>query len=223
MSSKKNIMALILASSSTLAFSGTMGDAVTPTTSLLIEAGGSYAHVFYKHNINSPESRTIATPAGFAYNPGDYFPADFVGGYLGLSLYRNSWLMNMRYDMFALKGKINSRANTFAHIAPEKLSFTLDKTWETTMPLIYGIGGGVVLTTYNQAQIFYSTALGDQTFGKSFHGRTRMAPLVEVMTMYKVRDNINLRFNVAYQIPVTEVYYNGGLNLNLGINYAIPL
>lgn len=222
MLNKSNIMAVILVSSSSLAFSGTMGGVEASTTNLLIEAGGSYSHFFYK-NVASPESRSVENPNGYNYNPGDYHPNDFGGGYLGLSLYRNSWLMNMRYDMFALKGKTNSLARTFSHIAPEKLSFTLDKTWHSTMPFIYGVGGGVTMTTYNEAQIFFTSAVSDDTFGRSFHGRTRLAPLVEVMAMYQVVENVNLRANVAYQIPVTEVYYNGALTANLGINYSVAL
>lgn len=222
MSSKSIFLAIILASSSTAVFSGTMGGVETSTTDLLIEAGGSYTHFYYKR-VASPESRNVANPNGYVYNPGDYHANDFFGGYLGLSLYRKSWLMNMRYDMFALKGKTNSLARTFSHIAPEKLSFTLDKTWHATTVFLYGIGGGVTMTTYNQAEIFYTSALGDGTFGRSFHGRARLAPLVEVMGMYKVAENLNIRANVAYQIPVTEVYNNGSLTANLGINYSIAL
>jgi hypothetical protein len=216
-------MAIILTSSTSLAFSGTMGEIVSPATNLLIEAGGSYTHFFYKSNVASPESRSLDNPNGYNYNPGDYHPNDFGGGYLGLSLYRNSWLMNIRYDMFALKGKRNSLARTYSRIAPEKLSFTLDKTWQATMPFVYGFGGGVTMTTYNQAQIFYSSAQGDGSVARSFHGRTRLAPLVEVLAMYQVAENVNLKANLAYQIPVTEVYYNGALTANLGINYSVPL
>lgn len=221
MFSKSKIIVALFASTASIAFAGTMGG-VQSNTELLIEVGGSYSHIYFKNNVVTPESRTVTTPAGVPYNPSNYFPEDFGGGYLGLSLYRNSWLMNLRYDMFALSGKTNYTAGTFAHIAPEKMSFTLDKTWQSSMPFIYGIGAGAAIMTYNEGQIFLTTPLGDNTLGRSFV-RTRMAPLVEAMAMYKVADNINLRFNLAYHIPVTEVHHNGTLNANLGINYAVPL
>jgi hypothetical protein len=47
--------------------------------------------------------------------------------------------------------------------------------------------------------------------------------LVEAVVMYKLSENFNVRANVAYQIPEQTFYTHGHVNVNLGINYALPL
>lgn len=202
---------------SPVVLSGTMANIEQSSTSLLLEGGASYTHFFYKNNVYSAE-------ADLRFNPADYFANNFWGGYIGASIYRNdTWLMNLRYDMFALKGKVYSVANTYSHTAPEKLTLSLDKTWNTSTPLTVGFGGGVVVTTYNEGQFFYYGKLYGVEHGKSYHGRVRMFPLVEGLVMYPITENIKIKLNVGYQIPVTDIYDNGMINTNLGINYSFPL
>ena len=145
---------------------------------------------------------------------------------MGLSFYFDSWLLNTRYDMYPTKDKTSQNNLVESKIAPAKLSFTLDKTWQHAR-FIYGLGAGMVVSTHNSAEIFVydPSALSDNggQIGSSFPGRTRLDPLVEVVTMYKLSDNFNLRGNVAYQIPLNSFYTNGHINVNVGINYAIPV
>lgn len=216
------------------AMAGTMGDAVLGEsgTFLLLEAGADYMNAIYKTNVYGAQSFTTATPNGRSYNPSVLMPNNFFGGYLGLSLYRNSLLFNSRYDMYAEQTK-TSQAGTFtSKIAPAKLSFTLDKTWGAVDKFIYGVGAGVVISTHNEAQLFDRTVTSytinatttvPGQIGFAFPGRTRLDPLVEVVGMYKVTPNINIRANVAYQIPEQSFYTDGHVNVNLGVNYALPL
>ena len=228
---KKNIVAIaISAAFCPLAIqAGAMGDAVMGETGkfLLIEAGADYYNAIYKTSVRGAESYTTTTPNGYTYNPSVVMPNNFFGGYIGLSLFTNSWLLNSRYDMYASKTK-HSLNNTFkTDIAPAKLSFTLDKTWGSIQKFIYGVGAGVVVSTHNEAQLFdytpATTGPNAGQIGSTYPGRTRLDPLVEAVAMYKLSQNFNMRANVAYQIPEQSFYTNGHVNVNLGINYALPL
>lgn len=208
---------------------GAMGDAVMGESGkfLLIEAGANYMNALYKTNVTGAQSYTTTTPNGISYNPSVILPNNFFGGYIGLSLFTNSLLFNTRYDMYASKSK-HSLNNTFeSDVAPAKLSFTLDKTWGSIQKFIYGVGAGVVVSTHNEAQLFdYTppiTGPNADQIGFAFPGRTRIDPLVEAVVMYKLSQNFNIRANVAYQIPEQSFYTNGHVNVNLGINYALPL
>ena len=204
---------------------GTMGNAVMGESGkfLLIEAGADYMHALYKTNVKGAQSYTVTNPNGLSYNPSAILPNDFFGGYIGLSLYMNSLLFNTRYDMYAKKTRRSFNDLIITDIAPAKLSFTLDKTWGSIEKFIYGVGAGVVISTHNEAQIFnYVTPVNGQ-IGFSYPGRTRLDPLVEAVGMYKLSDRFNFRANVAYQIPEQSFYTNGHINVNLGINYALPL
>ena len=192
---------------------------------LLIEGGASYMNAIYLTNVKGAQSYTTVTPNGISYNPSVVLPNNFAGGYIGLSLYTKTLLVNTRYDMYALKGKNSTDNLLYAKQAPSKLSFTLDKTWGSTQTLIYGLGAGVVLSTNNEAQVFNrnpATQYGGQ-IGFAYPGRARLDPLVEAVAMYNLTHNFNLRANVAYQIPEHSFYTNGHINVNLGINYALPI
>jgi hypothetical protein len=228
---KKNIVAIAL-SSALCPFAtqaGAMGDAVMGESGkfLLIEAGADYMNAIYKNNVIGTQSYTTLTPNGTSYNPSVIYPNNFFGGYMGLSLFTNSLLFNARYDMYASKTK-RSYNNLFrTDIAPAKLSFTLDKTWGSIQRFIYGVGAGVVISTHNEAQLFDyappTTGPNAGQIGFAFPGRTRLDPLVEAVVMYKLSENFNVRANVAYQIPEQTFYTHGHVNVNLGINYALPL
>ena len=208
-----------------MAQAGTMGDVSSaPNKFLLIEGGASYLHAFYKNSVVGANSYTVTTPSGVAYSPSNIFANDFAGGYMEVSGYFNSLLLNMRYEMYALKGKVSSGGNVFEHKAPAKLAFTLDKTWDFCPELAYGIGAGAALSTQNEAEIFtYTPPAGSTQIGTSFPGRGRIDPVVEGLLMYKLSDNFRMRANVSYQIPEHSYYTNGHLGVNLGINYAIPM
>lgn len=206
---------------------GTMGDAVMGESGkfLLLEAGADYMNAIYKTDVKGAQSYTTTYPNGQSYNPSKILPNNFFGGYLGLSLYTNSLLFNTRYDMYAKKSRRSLNGLVYTDIAPAKLSFTLDKTWGSIEKLIYGLGAGVVLSTQNEAQLFnYNTAtqVAGQ-IGFAFPGRARLDPLVEAVAMYKLSPSFNLRANVAYQIPEQSYFTNGHINVNLGVNYALPL
>ena len=217
------------------AMAGTMGDAVMGESGnfLLVEAGADYMNALYKTNVTGAQSYTTDYPTGQSYNPSAIQPNNFFGGYLGLSLYHNSLLFNSRYDMYALQSKTSYNGTFVSKIAPAKLSFTLDKTWGSIDKFIYGVGAGVVISTQNEAQLFnygvtpVSTADRSTTvpgqIGFAYPGRGRLDPLVEVVGMYKISQNFNLRANVAYQIPEQSFFTDGHVNVNLGINYALPL
>ncbi len=206
---------------------GTMGDAVMGESGkfLLLEAGADYMNAIYKTNVRGAQSYRTAFPNGQSYNPSNVFPNNFFGGYLGLSLYTNSLLFNTRYDMYEKKGRSSDQGLLLTDIAPAKLSFTLDKTWGSIENLIYGVGAGVVVSTHNEAQLFNydTTTQVNNQIGFAFPGRTRLDPLVEAVAMYKLSQKFNLRANVAYQIPEHSFFTNGHVNVNLGINYALPL
>lgn len=209
---------------------GTMGGVETPSTFLLLEAGGSYSHVFYKDSVVTPESFTLASPNGIAINPRDFYPKNFGGGYIEASILRNYWLFNVRYDMFANETKSNTAQGTRVQIAPAKLSFTVDRAWGSFDALSYGAGAGAVVATMNSGQAFITGAetlstgqVIEPTQGESINGRTRIDPLVEAFAMYRISPNFNVRLNVAYQIPVHSFLTDGSINTNLGINYAFPI
>jgi hypothetical protein len=222
---QKNIILVGALSSILASFSlnaGSMGDAnVGATKYLLIEGGFSYMHTFYKTNVVAAESRTIANPAGFSYNPSSIFGNNFVGGYMGVSLLANTFLLNARYEMFALNSRTSDSDTVITRLAPARLAFTLDKTWSANESFIYGLGAGVVSSTHNKAEIF--DYLSTTQVGRSFPGRNRLDPVVEAVAMYKICDNFNLRGNLAYQIPEQAFFNNGNLGVNVGINYAIPM
>jgi hypothetical protein len=206
---------------------GQMGDAVMGESGkfLLLEAGADYMNAIYKTNVTGADSYTNLTPNGQSYDPSNVFPNNFFGGYMGLSLYTNSLLFNTRYDMYQKKTRRTNQGLLITEMAPAKLSFTLDKTWGSIEKLIYGVGAGVMLQTHNQAEMFNydtTTQINNQ-IGYSFPGRARLDPLVEAVAMYKLSQKFNLRANVAYQIPENSFYTNGHINVNLGINYALPL
>jgi len=208
-----------------LANAGSMGPVSASESGkfLLIEGGASYLHAFYKNNAVGAASYTVATPAGFSYNPSKIFANDFSGGYMSVSAYFNSLLLNARYEMFAMKGKRSFGGLVYEHKAPAKFAMTLDKTWECNTSLIYGVGAGAVLSTQNEAELFSYEPVGTTQIGYSFAGRTRIDPLVEALVMYKLTDKFNMRCNVSYQIPEHSSQTNGHLGVNLGINYAIPM
>lgn len=207
---------------------GTMGP-VAENNFLLFEAGGSYTHVFYKDSIRSAESITTATPFGVSMHPEDFYPDDFGGGYIELSLLKNYWLFNVRYDMYASETHRNSFAGTTIEIAPSKLSFSVDKVWGSLDTLSYGAGAGVVIGSVNKGEAIQDTVnvvngvVIDNILGETIQGRTRIDPLVEAFAMYRISSNFNVRLNVAYQIPVNSLFSDGSLNTNLGINYALPI
>lgn len=221
---KSALIVLGLISSTT--FAGTMGDASVEPTRMFIEGGVDYSHNYWKSNVFSPE-RTYAADYR-SYSPNNYMPNNFWGGYMGLSLYKNSWLGNVRFDMYGSKSQSYARAGAKSSLSPTKLSFTLDKTWKVTQPLMLGLGAGAVISSYNDGYITYKAAVAPDPAvndyrGHTIQGRARMSPLIEAMGMYALSPNFNLRLNVAYQIPVNEHYINGALNTNLGVNYAVDL
>ena len=131
--------------------------------------------------------------------------------------------------MFALETKKNAVAGTRVRYAPAKLSFSVDRVWGSVNALSYGAGAGVVLQSLNEGQSFNTnlhTLPNGQYInpvqGKSIQGRNRIDPLVEAFAMYNIGNNFNVRWNVAYQIPVNSFFTNGSINTNLGINYALP-
>ena len=207
---------------------GTMGDAAI-NNQLLFEAGGSYTYSIFKGNTVNADTYTVATPSGVSIHPSNFYPNNFFGGYIELSLLKDILLFNARYDMFALETKKNAVAGTRVRYAPAKLSFSVDRVWGSVNALSYGAGAGVVLQSLNEGQSFNTnlhTLPNGQYInpvqGKSIQGRNRIDPLVEAFAMYNIGNNFNVRWNVAYQIPVNSFFTNGSINTNLGINYALP-
>lgn len=219
----QKIGALLLAMASASSFAGTMGGAMAPERLLLIEGGVSYSHSYFNDHAVFAESRTTITPTGFSINPNNFYPNDFVGGYIGASLYMPSdWLMNGRYDMYGQKSKLNRLAETFISLAPVRLSFTVDKVFGNFSALSFGVGGGAVVESLNEG----NAEIAVNTFNpasESLQGRTRIDPLVEGFAMYRFVNNVGVKFNLGYQIPVNNKFGNGDLNLNLGLNYAFPV
>lgn len=230
-SNSKGLMLSALAGSlfSLNVSAGTMGDIAAPTTWLLLEAGGSYSHTFYRDHVRTPESFTIATPYGVQVDPSAFYPDDFGGGYIGASILRNDWLFNLRYDMFAKATVTNPDFGTIIKIAPNRLTLSLDKLWGAPGTFTYGLGAGVVVATANQASSYTPNLhlangqIIETTHGESIQGRTRIDPLIEALAMYPLAENVNIKLNVGYQIPVSSFFSNGNLNVNLGLNYALPL
>ncbi|WP_131782794.1 hypothetical protein [Legionella gresilensis] len=191
---------------------------------LLIEGGASYLHAFYKDSARGANSFTRNDFGGRRYNPSRVYPNDFFGGYMGVSFLLDTYMMNVRYELFESKTKNFNHGSLLTTLAPTKLAFTLDKMWGTYTNLSVGVGAGVIASTHNKAEIYdYQLAPYQNEIGISFPGRVRLDPLVEAVAMYKLFDNFNLKANVSYQIPVHSFYTNGHLDVNLGINYAIPL
>lgn len=208
---------------------GTMGDVATPMTWLLLEAGGSYTTTFFKDHVRTPESFTVATPYGVQIQPDAFYPDNFGGGYIGASILRNDWLFNLRYDMFARSTQTNTAYGTIIKIAPNKLTLSLDKVWGAPGTFTYGLGAGVVVATANQASAYTpiphltNGQLIQTVHGESIQGRTRIDPQIEALAMYPLAENVNIKLNVGYQIPVSSFFSDGSLNVNLGLNYALPL
>jgi hypothetical protein len=213
----KKIGALLLAIASTSSFAGTMGPIATasPERLLFIEGGFSYSYAFYANDNVFPEA-----PA-FPFDGNDFYPNNFLGGYIGTSLYLpQDWLINMRYDMFGQRTKYNETADVAVSLAPSKLSFTLDKVWGDINTLSYGAGAGAVVEVLNDGN-FVSA---DPTYpSESIQGRSSTSPLVEAFTMYRFANNFGLKLNAGYQIPINKKFGDGDLNVNLGVNYAFAI
>lgn len=219
----KKLQAVLLAISATTMFTNAMAYARAPESKLLIlEAGATYSHAFYKGSVTTAESITSVTPNGFSINPKDFFPNNFWGGYIGASLYLPGWLLNTRYDMYASKSKTNDEALTHISLAPVHLSFSVDKVWGCITEFSYGIGGGAVIESINKGEADVELT-SDNPGSESIQGQTRIDPLIEGFLMYQFTNNVGIKFNLAYQIPVNNKIGNGDLNLNLGLNYAIPV
>lgn len=219
----KKLGALFLALASTSSFAGTMGPAYIPERLLLIEGGVSYSHSFYQDNAVFPESFTAITPGGFVIRLNDFYPNDFVGGYIGASIYLpQNWLLNTRYDMYGNESKTNLLAETRVGLAPTRLSFTVDKLWGDINAFSFGVGAGAVVETLNDGE-FVVAVNTTNPLSESIQGRTVIDPLVEAFAMYRFANNFGIKFNAGYQIPVNNKFGNGDLNLNLGLNYAFAI
>ena len=218
----KKISAVLLALASTGAFAGTMGDVATPSHLLLLEAGGSYGHSFYDTDVVFPESRTALNPAGVAINLKNFYPNDFFGGYIGASIYSpNNWLLNVRYDMYGEKSKTNVPAETRLELAPSRLAFTVDKVMGDFQAFSFGVGGGAIIENLNDGN-FEVAVGGTNPLSESIQGRTRIDPLAEVFAMYRCSNDLGVKLNVGYQIPVNNKFGNGDVLVNLGVNKSFP-
>lgn len=218
----KKIGALVLAIASTSSFAGTMGAVMAPERLLLIEGGAAYSHSFYQDNAIFAESRSPAFPTGFRVDAGDFYPNDFVGGYIGASLYSpQDWLLNFRYDMYGKKSKEASIGGVKIDLAPVRLEFTVDKVFGNFRALSYGIGAGAIAETLNEGNAIIVRP--NRVASESLQGRTRIDPMVEGFAMYRFVNNFGVKFNLGYQIPVNNKFGDGDLNLNLGLNYAFPI
>lgn len=218
----KKFSALFLALASTTGFAGTMGPVSAPQVLLLLEAGASYSNSFYDSNSVFPESMTLFTPAGFAINGNDFYPNNFWGGYIGSSLYfSQNWLLNTRLDMYGKRTKSNTVAGTSISLAPARLSFTADKVLGDFNALSFGVGAGAVVESLSDGD-FFITPSSTNPAGESLQGKTILNPLVEAFGMYRF-GNVGVKLNAAYQIPLTNKFGSGDVNVNLGVNYAFSL
>lgn len=215
---KFSAIALALVSSTSIA--GTMG-AVAPEKLFFIEGGVSYSHAFYKDNYTAPESYTQHDVNGVAINGKDFYPQDYFGGYFGASIYMSDWLLNTRLDMYGKKTKSNTAFGTTMHVAPTRLSFTTDRVFGDINQFSYGVGAGAVVESVNQGEAYVALTHGQPS--ETFSGRTRIDPTVEGFAMYRFDNNLGVKFNIGYQIPVNNRLSNGDLNLNLGVNYAFVI
>lgn len=219
----RKLQAALLAIGATTMFTSAMANGVASEGKLLIlEAGATYSHAFYKGSVTTSESVTPVTPNGFSINPNNFFPNNFWGGYVGASLYLPGWLLNTRYDMYGSKSKSNDEALTHISLAPVHLSFSVDKVWGCITEFSYGVGAGAVIESVNKGEADIDLT-SDNPASESIQGQTRIDPLIEGFLMYQFTNNVGIKFNLAYQIPVNNKIGNGDLNLNLGLNYAIPV
>src|SRR5690348_16989641 len=103
----------LLALGTSIICSSAIAMSSSETKLLIFEAGGSYSHAYYKSSFTPAESHTAVTPNGFSIDPSDFYPNNFWGGYIGLSLYVPEgwgWLVNTRYDMYGSESKSHSSA-----------------------------------------------------------------------------------------------------------------
>lgn len=214
---KTSLSVLALTLSASASFAGGMGE-MPPSKLLFLEAGVSYSHAFYKDSVVTPESYTLVTPNGFAIDPSQYFPNNFWGGYIGASWFSNYWLLNTRLDMYGKKSHDNVDAATHVNLAPVRLSFTADRVWGDINALSYGLGAGAVVETINNGAMIVTPHVTNPP--SETIDTTRIDPMIEGFVMYRMPNNIGIKFNVAYQIPLNSQMGNGDLNLNLGLNYA---
>ena len=223
---RKNLLsAFILLSSTFTATAGTMGPVSVDNNQLLIEGGFYYKHSFL-NNFTPLESITAAFPNGVTLNAADYYPNNFYGGYVGLSLYTHRWLLNSRYVMLSEESKRNDLQDTTISIAPSLLEFTVDRViWGDINHLSLGLGGGASISNVNQGSFFAGplSEAGAET-SQTLDGQgTRIDPVVEAFVMQRVTPNLNIKFNAEYVIPYQDSRSDGSLNLALGLNYAADL
>lgn len=189
---------------------------------LIFEAGASYSHAFYNNSAFYPDSISASFPSGVTVNPDDFYPSNFWGGYIGLSYYVQDWLLNSRYNMFALATKTNASAGTDIRIAPSKLSFTVDRVFGDINHLSYGVGAGTVIESVNKGEFLVTVEQNNPT-SDTFNGKTIMNPLVEGFVMYRFCNNVGVKFNLEYQIPLNNKFSDGDLNATLGVNYSFAV
>ncbi len=214
---KTSLSVLALTLSASAAFAGGMGE-LPPSKLLFLEAGLSYSHSFYKDSVVTPESYTLVTPNGYSMDPSNFFPNNFWGGYIGASWFSNYWMLNTRLDMYGKKERYNADAETRINMAPVRLSFTADRVWGDINAFSYGLGAGAVIESVNNGAMIvpaHATNPPSETIDT-----TRIDPMIEGFLMYRMANNLGIKFNVAYQIPLNSQMGNGDLNLNLGLNYA---
>lgn len=213
---KKRYLPLVAALLSSSAMAG--GDGKL----LLLEAGFSFSHAFYKSSVVPPESITDTHLGGFAFDPSDHYPNDFWGGYIGASLYTGCWLLNTRYDMYDKEDQRHNTSNTRIHFSPVRLSFSVDKVWGDIRDFSGGLGLGAVIENLNKGTFYEGNEPGTQR-SSTLDGRSRIDPLIEGFVMKNVAENVAIKLNVAYQFPAHNRTSNGDVNVNLGVNYAFPV
>lgn len=188
---------------------------------LLVEAGVSFSHTFFKGHVVPPESITGVFPAGFGHDPDNHYPNNYWGGYFGLSYYSNCWLLNTRFDIYDSKDEQEGLSNTHISFAPVRLSFSADRVFGNIHDLSYGLGAGVVIENLNKGTFLAGIEPGNEG-SHSLDGKSRIDPLVEGFVMKKLSERVGVKLNVAYQIPAHSRTSNGDLNVNLGLNYSFP-